>query len=274
MTLHGFYKLKSGFICIAVIVVLVFASGCKKDDGKNVQHSVVSDTAVSTNSYKNESDEKKEMIDSTTIESWSEIKDRELAEQVSKLHEMGCISDNPYGFTYYLDIEESGPFYSCAAETDNDNDIDFSFKVLFNTDTLTYRRTKTLTSTLIELIELQDKNSKHCCTEEFENVYSARIKLCYFKTDSIFFSYEIGEKEKMTIPDNGYIRYQSIPILLGNVKIGMTWEEFLNVPELKERCPDIKYLESEYIGFALTLKDVFFYFEKGILREMRWYFED
>ena len=34
MTVHRFHKLKSGFICLAAAVVLVFASGCKKDEDK------------------------------------------------------------------------------------------------------------------------------------------------------------------------------------------------------------------------------------------------
>jgi hypothetical protein len=206
--------------------------------------------------------------DSTAVERESEDdKDKEIVGPIEKLREMGCVPDNnPYGFSY-SEVIKSDVYYSCPGETPDDEGPDFFLKVHSGTSSA-----YTLTDTLIKLIKSHDKNAKRCCSEEDKDELDVLVKICFLKTDSIYLEYrEVVEEGRKISPDEFRIRSPNMPISFGDVKIGMSWKEFLNLPELRKRCPHIKYLESEYIGFELIDRDVFFYFEKEILREMIMY---
>jgi hypothetical protein len=117
--------------------------------------------------------------------------------------------------------------------------------------------------TLIKQLESLDENTKHGCRDEHDEI---DYKICVIGTNTLCLEYmDKGNGQRYTL----YFRTEdkNVPMLNGKLKIGMTWEEFLNATGLDKEFPDIEFIESGYIKISLEGSEMRFYFEEGILRE-------
>jgi hypothetical protein len=123
------------------------------------------------------------------------------------------------------------------------------------------------TDTLIkEILAYKDSkfrcDSLKCTGSNCDYDYGGLI--CQIQTDSVLLDYFVHKNGKHRYPNYMRIIGEDIRLLDGRLKLGMTWEEFLKATERN----DFEYHESAYFGITLESGIVYFYFIKGILREI------
>jgi hypothetical protein len=245
------HHLKSFILNLIMVAALISAIGCeKKDDkAKNALNHTASGDTVAASKYSNDGNKIKDTADNVVVEYNSED---EKAVQVNNWEELKDSVERFCENTFVSRMK--GDPKERYGEVDNSDIPLFSVMLLpiFGPDTL------------IKQLESLDENTKHGCRDEHGEI---DYKICVIGTNTLCLEYmDKGNGERYV----SYFRTEdkNVPMLNGKLKVGMTWEEFLNATGLDKEFPDIEFIESGYITIILEASEINFYFDKGILQEV------